>query len=113
MTRTLVMASGCHRDAVLSLVRLWGASRAHIGASTAPPVIDRNLGVRMSIKLSPNPVHGGRVCAHRPWGDGGRPRGARGEYRRTPGRCSCRCSCRDSSGQLGPITLSTHTRTHT
>ena len=53
---------------------------------------------------------GGRVCVHRPWGDGGRPRGARDEHRRTPGRCSCRCSCRDSSGQLGPITLSIQTR---
>ena len=105
---TLEVIGVRHRQALMILGRLRGCVCSRGGTPTAPPVIDGNFSVRMSMKSSPNPVHGGRVCVHRPWGDGGRPRGARDEHRRTPGRCSCRCSCRDSSGQLGPITLSTY-----
>ena len=92
--RTLGMASRRRRRALMVLGRLDGCVWSRGGAPTGGAVIDGNLGVRMSIKLSPNPVHGGLVCVHRPWGDGGGPRGARDEHGRTPVRCSCRCSCR-------------------
>ena len=91
---TLEVIGVRHRQALMILGRLRGCVCSRGGTPTAPPVIDGNFSVRMSIKSSPNPVHGGRVCAHRPRGDGGGPRGARDEHARTPGRCSCRCSCR-------------------